>query len=242
MGPRGARAPAHEHVRRRPDRRRDQRAADAHVELRRRDLALPAGLVDGLLLPERRGRRGDLRPRGLRERSRRPSGTCPTRKGTTSSSRAARPTGSCPKGEQRYLVFETPGLIEIPRRYRNQYGQILEGAPYYHRDIHPPAELKTHRERGDSPRQGARPRRVPGLRPRLPPVRRRRLGRLPLPVDVLDPRLRADHRQDPPAAALAPDVPGAELRHLLVLPAPSRLRSRRRCRSRTTTAISSRRR
>jgi homogentisate 1,2-dioxygenase len=54
-----------------------------------------------------------------------------------------------PEGEQRYLVFETPGLIEIPRRYRNQYGQILEGAPYYHRDIHPPAELRTHRERGE---------------------------------------------------------------------------------------------
>src|SRR5581483_12271159 len=36
-----------------------------------------------------------------------------------------------PEGPQRYLVFETPGLIEIPRRYRNQYGQILEGAPYY---------------------------------------------------------------------------------------------------------------
>ncbi len=50
---------------------------------------------------------------------------------------------------QRYLVFETPGLIEIPRRYRNQYGQILEGAPYYHRDIHPPTELDTHRERGE---------------------------------------------------------------------------------------------
>src|SRR2546426_1048953 len=44
-----------------------------------------------------------------------------------------------PEGPQRYLVFETPGLIEIPRRYRNQYGQILEGAPYYHRDIHPEA-------------------------------------------------------------------------------------------------------
>ena len=54
-----------------------------------------------------------------------------------------------PEGEQRYLVFETPGLIEIPRRYRNQYGQILEGAPYYHRDIHPPTDLHTRRERGD---------------------------------------------------------------------------------------------
>ena len=54
-----------------------------------------------------------------------------------------------PEGEQRHLVFETPGLIEIPRRYRNQYGQIVEGAPYYHRDIHPPTELHTIRERGE---------------------------------------------------------------------------------------------
>jgi homogentisate 1,2-dioxygenase len=56
-----------------------------------------------------------------------------------------RPDGS----PQRYLVFETPGLVEIPRRYRNAYGQLLEGAPYYHRDIHPPTELRTHRERGE---------------------------------------------------------------------------------------------
>ena len=56
-----------------------------------------------------------------------------------------------PEGPQRHLVFETPGLIEIPRRYRNQYGQIVEGAPYYHRDIHPPTELHTIRERGEFP-------------------------------------------------------------------------------------------
>ena len=54
-----------------------------------------------------------------------------------------------PEGEQRYLVFESPGLIEIPRRYRNEYGQLLEHAPYYHRDIHPPTELQTHRDRGE---------------------------------------------------------------------------------------------
>ncbi len=53
------------------------------------------------------------------------------------------------EGEQRYVVFESPGLIEIPRRYRNEYGQLLEHAPYYHRDIHPPSELDTHRERGE---------------------------------------------------------------------------------------------
>jgi homogentisate 1,2-dioxygenase len=50
---------------------------------------------------------------------------------------------------QRHLVFESPGLIEIPRRYRNEYGQLLEHAPYYTRDIHPPTELHTHRDRGD---------------------------------------------------------------------------------------------
>jgi homogentisate 1,2-dioxygenase len=54
-----------------------------------------------------------------------------------------------PVGAQRYLVFETPGLIEIPRRYRNEYGQLVEGAPYYNRDIHPPSELRTVREQGE---------------------------------------------------------------------------------------------
>ena len=53
------------------------------------------------------------------------------------------------QGPQRYVVFESEGLIEIPRRYRNQYGQLLEHAPYYHRDIHPPTELRTHRDRGE---------------------------------------------------------------------------------------------
>ncbi|HEY1369037.1 MAG TPA: homogentisate 1,2-dioxygenase [Gaiellaceae bacterium] len=54
-----------------------------------------------------------------------------------------------PEGEQRHLVFETPGLMTIPKRYRNEHGQLMEHAPYYHRDIHPPAELQTHRDRGE---------------------------------------------------------------------------------------------
>ena len=53
-----------------------------------------------------------------------------------------------PEGEQRHVVFTSPGLIEIPRRYRNEYGQLLEHAPYYHRDLHSPVELKTHTDRG----------------------------------------------------------------------------------------------
>jgi homogentisate 1,2-dioxygenase len=53
------------------------------------------------------------------------------------------------EGDQRHVVFESPGMIEIPRRYRNEYGQLLEHAPYYHRDIHAPTELHTHRDRGE---------------------------------------------------------------------------------------------
>ena len=72
---------------------------------------------------------------------------------------------------------------------------------------HPPADRAAHasrrrRARGEGARQG----RLPDVRPRLPPVRRRRLGRLRLPVDVLDPRLRADHGAHPHAAAVAPDL------------------------------------
>ena len=90
---------------------------------------------------------------------------------------------------------------------------------------HPPADRAADAPRPRRPRrQGARARRVPDLRPRLPPLRRRRLGRLRLPVDVQHQRLRADHRAHPHAAAVAPDLPGAELRDLLVLPAQARLR------------------
>ena len=151
VGARPARAPALQDVRRRARGRRDHRPAPADVERRRRDLALPPDRVDGLLLPQRRGRRGDLRPRGLAGRSRRSSATLPYKEGDY----VVVPRGTTyrfkPEGAQRYLVFETPGLIEIPRRYRNQYGQIVEGAPYYHRDIHPPTELHTVRERGEFP-------------------------------------------------------------------------------------------
>ena len=48
-------------------------------------------------------------------------------------------------------VFTTIGFgpIEIPRRYRNEYGQLLEHAPYKERDFRPPSELVTIDERGE---------------------------------------------------------------------------------------------
>ena len=103
-------------------------------------------------------------------------GDLPYRRATTSSSRAARPTASPPTGRSGTSSSSRPGLIEIPRRYRNEYGQLLEHAPYYHRDIHPPTELQHAPRAGRVRRQGARPRRLPDVRPRLPPVRRRRAG------------------------------------------------------------------
>jgi homogentisate 1,2-dioxygenase len=39
---------------------------------------------------------------------------------------------------QRMLWLECPSEIEPPRRYRNEFGQLLEHAPYHHRDIRPP--------------------------------------------------------------------------------------------------------
>jgi homogentisate 1,2-dioxygenase len=48
--------------------------------------------------------------------------------------------------EQVWLCFFTPGEIETPKRYRNRYGQLLEGAPYSQRDFHPPGALQTHDE------------------------------------------------------------------------------------------------
>jgi homogentisate 1,2-dioxygenase len=50
---------------------------------------------------------------------------------------------------QLWLTFYTPGEIETPNRYRNRYGQLLEHAPFSHRDFHPPTDLATHRERGE---------------------------------------------------------------------------------------------
>lgn len=51
--------------------------------------------------------------------------------------------------EQLWFVFYTPGEIETPNRYRNRYGQLLEGAPFSHRDFKPPVELETHHEDGE---------------------------------------------------------------------------------------------
>ena len=47
------------------------------------------------------------------------------------------------------LVFESRGYVRTPSRYRNDYGQIVEGAPYSERDFRVPRDLETHDEKGD---------------------------------------------------------------------------------------------
>ena len=49
------------------------------------------------------------------------------------------------------LVMESRGHVRWPKRYRNEFGQLKEGAPYSERDIRRPLTLTTHDERGDYP-------------------------------------------------------------------------------------------
>jgi homogentisate 1,2-dioxygenase len=49
----------------------------------------------------------------------------------------------------RLFIVESKSPIYTPKRYRNWFGQHVEGAPYCERDLHPPFELETHNENGD---------------------------------------------------------------------------------------------
>ena len=51
--------------------------------------------------------------------------------------------------EQRILYLEAPSEIEPPKRYRNDYGQLLEHAPYSQRDIHAPELLEPRDDAGE---------------------------------------------------------------------------------------------
>jgi homogentisate 1,2-dioxygenase len=49
----------------------------------------------------------------------------------------------------RLLTVEAAGAIDLPRRYRNEHGQLLEHAPYWERDFRRPDRLIAHEEQGD---------------------------------------------------------------------------------------------
>jgi homogentisate 1,2-dioxygenase len=47
------------------------------------------------------------------------------------------------------LYLEAPSVIEPPKRYRNDYGQLLEHAPYGQRDLHAPEFAAARDEAGE---------------------------------------------------------------------------------------------
>ena len=51
----------------------------------------------------------------------------------------------------KFLVMESRGHVRVPSRYRNEFGQLLEGAPYSERDIQRPQSLQLRTETGDCP-------------------------------------------------------------------------------------------
>ncbi len=51
--------------------------------------------------------------------------------------------------DNRLLIVESTGPITFPKRYRNQYGQLLEHSPFCERDIRKPDELNTYDQRGN---------------------------------------------------------------------------------------------
>ncbi|MBL0386709.1 homogentisate 1,2-dioxygenase [Tumebacillus sp. ITR2] len=49
----------------------------------------------------------------------------------------------------KFLVIESASAVETPKRYRNEFGQLLEHSPFCERDIRPPSALETHTEQGE---------------------------------------------------------------------------------------------
>ena len=67
----------------------------------------------------------------------------------TASEGAERRSRAATEEAPKLLVFESRGHVRWPKRYRNEFGQLKEGAPYSERDIRLPMKLNTHDEMGD---------------------------------------------------------------------------------------------
>jgi homogentisate 1,2-dioxygenase len=53
------------------------------------------------------------------------------------------------QSDNRLFVVESFSPILTPKRYRNEFGQLLEHSPYCERDIRKPDQLETHDEKGE---------------------------------------------------------------------------------------------
>ena len=146
-------------------------------------------------------------------------------------------------GPQRWLTFHTPGEIETPEPLPQPLRPAARARAVLAARL-PPAGRASRRTR-DRGEHELMVRVRGGYQDYVldyHPFDVVGLGRLRLPVHVQHRRLRAEGRPAAPAAAGAPDLPGPELRHLLVLPAHARLGRRTRSRCPTTTRTCSPRR
>lgn len=50
--------------------------------------------------------------------------------------------------DNRLFIVESSSPVTTPNRYRNDYGQLMEHAPFCERDIRKPGQLETHDEQG----------------------------------------------------------------------------------------------
>jgi homogentisate 1,2-dioxygenase len=53
--------------------------------------------------------------------------------------------------QPKLVIFESRGHVRSPKRYRNEFGQLIEGAPYSERDIRRPMFVEPIDEMGDFP-------------------------------------------------------------------------------------------
>jgi len=53
--------------------------------------------------------------------------------------------------QPKLVIFESRGHVRSPKRYRNEFGQLIEGAPYSERDIRRPTFVEAIDEMGDFP-------------------------------------------------------------------------------------------
>ena len=51
--------------------------------------------------------------------------------------------------DNRLFIIESFSPIRTPKRYRNEFGQLMEHAPFYERDIRKPSQLETNDEIGE---------------------------------------------------------------------------------------------
>lgn len=54
-----------------------------------------------------------------------------------------------PSTPTRMLVHESAGMVKVPRKYRNEFGQLEEAAPYYERDFRTPVLSAPREETGE---------------------------------------------------------------------------------------------